>query len=219
MKIIVSGVREPANIRDIVSLGADAIGMVFNADSPRNVTMIPTHAGIIPDRGRQLIDGQRHESTLRRMGIFTDEMPQNIITRVVNFALDIILLAGNESPTVIRNLRATLVPDIQPRLQIAKSIRIGNSNDIDSYRAYADCVDYFRFDINNIRDMALLGNYDGQQPFFIGGNIAADDAAAVSSFKHQRFIGVELDENFETSPAVKDTTLLKKFIEKNKKIK
>ena len=50
MKIKVCGMRDGKNIREVEALGVDYIGMIFWSGSPRNVTMVPTHAGIIPDR-------------------------------------------------------------------------------------------------------------------------------------------------------------------------
>ena len=52
--IKVCGMRDGENIRQVAALGVDWIGMIFWPKSPRNVPMIPTHAGIIPDRA----DGQ-----------------------------------------------------------------------------------------------------------------------------------------------------------------
>ena len=51
------------------------------------------------------------EGSLQRFGIFADDMPQNIVTRVVNFNLDIVQLDGEES-IMINNLRKILDPDI-----------------------------------------------------------------------------------------------------------
>ena len=49
MKVKVCGMRDGENIRQVSKLGVDYIGMIFWEKSPRNVTMIPSHAGIIPD--------------------------------------------------------------------------------------------------------------------------------------------------------------------------
>ena len=110
--IKVCGMRNGENIRQVAELGVDYIGMIFWAKSPRNVTMVPTHAGIIPDRINSQLSTL--SSQFMRVGVFVDEMPQNIITRVVNFKLDVVQLHGHETPTVIRNLRTTLDPDIHP---------------------------------------------------------------------------------------------------------
>ena len=78
------------------------------------------------------------------MGIFADEMAQNIITQVVNFQLDMVLFDGDESPTLIRNLRHTLVPDIAPNILFLKTI---HQNEPENYQPYEDCVDYLLFDL------------------------------------------------------------------------
>ena len=123
-------------------------GLIIQEEVSRHATMIPTHAGIIPDRVDQSWKQEEQQSTNtpKRMGIFVDEMAQNIITQVVNFHLDMILFDGDESPTYIRNLRRTLVPDIAPNIQFIKTIGLCDEADIEKYRKYEDCVDYFLFD-------------------------------------------------------------------------
>ena len=113
--------------------------MIFWEKSPRNVTMIPSHAGIIPDTTR-LVANSETPSCYQRVGVFVDEMAQNIITRVVNFKLDVIQLHGHEEPTLIRNLRSTIDPDLRPGIQIWKAISIMDRNSVAIYKQYEDCV-------------------------------------------------------------------------------
>ncbi len=108
----------------------------FRPESADCVKMTPTHAGIIPDRGSETDETAGNDRL--RVGIFADEMPQNVITRVVNYGLDAILLCGKESPTLIRNLRATVVPDLRASLQIWKTAGADTPEAADRY---ADCVD------------------------------------------------------------------------------
>ncbi len=220
--------RDGENIQLVSALGVDWIGMVFGEQSPRNVTMIPTHAGIIPDRGPEGLTQQGP----RRVGVFTDEMAQNIITRVVNFRLDAIQLNGQETPTLIRNLRATLTTSpigngkwsmfngqwstpITPHLQIWKGISIETADDLKRCADYEDCVDMFVFFLKDTGSAELdkLILYNGQLPFLLGGNIGPDDAEAISAFHHPRCIGIDLDEPFESAPAMKDVERLRSFIE------
>ena len=207
--------RDGDNIREVAALGVDWIGMIFWPKSPRNVTMIPTHAGIIPDRAPS-IDGKG------------TEMPQNIITRVVNFKLDIIQLHGHETPTVIRNLRKTLDPDIRHGIRIIKAISIGCLDDIATYKDYEDCVDYFLFDTKcqtvggsgQQFDWSILDSYDGEKPFLLSGGIGPDDAPrlkewfrAGSGSSAAKCIGIDLNSRFESEPGIKDITKLKLFLE------
>ena len=229
MIIKVCGLRDGKNIREVAASGVDWIGMVFWDRSPRNVTMIPTHAGIIPDRadssqdtahGSNLSPLTPHPSPLR-VGVFVDEMAQNIITRAVNYRLDIIQLHGHESPTLIRNLRATLDPDLRPGIKMMKAISVGCRDDIEAWRNYAGCVDYLLFDTKCSTaggsgqqfDWSVLDGYDGDIPFLLSGGIGPDDADRVKAFHHPRCIGIDLNSRFETEPALKDVEALKRFID------
>lgn len=208
--------RDGENIRQVAELGINWIGMIFWDKSPRNVTMIPTHAGIIPDRGSDIGNFKA-----KRVGVFVDEMAQNIITRVVNFRLDLIQLHGHESPILIRNLRRTLDPDIRPGIKIIKAIGVSGRNDIAAYKDYEDCVDYFLFDTKcqtaggsgEQFDWSVLDDYDGDIPFLLSGGIGPDDAGRVKDFRHPKCIGIDLNSRFETEPGIKDINKLKSFLE------
>lgn len=228
MKIKVCGLRDGDNISQVAQLGIDWIGMVFNEQSPHNVTMIPSRAGIIPDRAN--IKPQSSDLKSKRVGVFVDEMAQNIITRVVNFRLDAIQLQGHEPPTLLRNLRATLTthseqgPAIAPHLQIWKTISIGSADDLALWREYEDCVDVFVFNTDNCLDegqtqhfdWSLLKAYDGPLPFLLSGGIGPEDAEAINQFCHPKFLGIDLGTRFETETAVKDVERLQTFIQRLK---
>ena len=219
MIVKVCGMREGENIRQVAELGVNWIGMIFWDKSPRNVTMIPTYAGIIPDRGSDI-----GSFKAKRVGVFVDEMPQNIITRVVNYKLDLVQLHGHETPTLIRNLRRTLDPDIRPGVQFIKAISVGGCNDIAAYKDYDDCVDYFLFDTKcptvggsgSQFDWSVLEAYDGDVPFLLSGGIGPDDAERVRNFHHPKCIGIDLNSRFETESGLKDITKLKQFLEQLK---
>ena len=212
--------RDGENIRQVAALGVDWIGMIFWEHSPRNVTMIPTHAGIIPDRAPEGIE----VTSIKRVGVFVDEMAQNIITCVVNFKLDLVQFHGHETPTLIRNLRRTLDPDIRPGVQFIKAISVEGCNDIAAYKDYEDCVDYFLFDTKcptvggsgSQFDWSVLEAYDSDVPFLLSGGIGPDDAKRVRNFHHPKCIGIDLNSRFETEPGLKDITKLKQFLEQLK---
>lgn len=215
--IKVCGLRDGENIRQVAELGVDWIGMIFWPKSPRNVTMIPSHAGIIPDRGS--LSFKDHQHSPLRVGVFVDEMAQNIITRVVNYQLDLVQLHGHETPTLIRNLRRTL-EDIRP-VKFIKAISIASRDDIEAYKDYEDCVDYLLFDTKcptvggsgNQFDWSALAGYAGETPFLLSGGIGPDDAEHVKAFHHPKCIGIDLNSKFEVEPGLKDINKLKQFLE------
>ena len=214
--------RDGENIRQVAALDIDWMGFIFWEKSPRNVTMIPTHAGIIPDKGSLPTWDTAHETKVpKRVGVFVDEMPQNIITRAVNFQLDLIQFHGHETPTLIRNLRRTIDPDIRKGLQVIKAISVGCSDDIVAYKDYEDCVDYFLFDTKcpsvggsgQQFDWSVLSAYDGERPFLLSGGISPDDAVRVRAFQHPKCIGIDLNSRFESAPGIKDIQKLKTFLQ------
>ncbi len=226
MKIKVCGMRDPENIREVLSLGIDFIGFIFWKGSPRYVQNIPMHAGIIPDKANKDInDSAMVKDGAKRVGVFVDEMPQTVITQVYNYHLDYIQLHGDESPTYIDNLKRTLIPDIAPNIKVIKALSIREADDVKRWRDYKDTADMFLFDTKCASvggsgrkfDWTVLNVYDGDIPFLLSGGIGPEDADEVKTFSHPMCIGIDLNSKFETSPAIKDTEKLKLFIEKIRK--
>lgn len=222
MIIKVCGMRDPENIRSIAALGIDWMGLIFYPKSPRYVSQMNSKAGIIPDYpsfGKAGSAG-KSEGRIKRVGVFVDDMPQNIITRVYNYNLDIVQLHGSESPVMIDNLRRTLDPDIRPGVKIMKAISVSDSDDVAKYKEYEGCVDYFLFDTSTpmkggsgkMFDWTVLDAYDGETPFLLSGGIGPADAQRVKAFSHPRCIGIDLNSKFESAPAVKNENLLRAFI-------
>ena len=213
--------RDARNIHEVSQLGIDWIGLDFIPNSERYVSQIASCAGIIPDYS-SLSDlssdklSQQKEGPVL-CGVFADDMPQNIVTRVVNFNLDIVQLNGDESSVMIDNLRRTLDPDIHAGIKIMKRLVITKREDIEKYKEYAEGADYFLFDIQeNLKDWSILEAYDGKVPFLVSGNIGTEDIEKIKGFSHPKFYGISVNEKFETAPAVKDVALLKDFLEKVK---
>ena len=221
MIIKVCGMREAHNIHEVSQLDIDWVGLDFLPNSERYVSQISSCAGIIPDYS-SLSDLSSDESSQQQQrpilcGVFADDMPQNIVTRVFNFKLDVIQLNGEESMVMIDNLRRTLDPDIHAGIKIMKRLVITKREDIEKYKEYAEGVDYFLFDIqDNLKDWSVLEAYDGKVPFLVSGNIGIEEANKIKTFSHPQFYGISINEKFETAPAVKDVALMKNFLEKVK---
>ena len=229
MIIKVCGMREPENVRDVENLGVDMIGFVFCADSERYVSMVSSNAGIIPDYayGRQNGDeapacGAVQESKPHRVGVFVDDMPQNIVTRIYNYNLDYVQLHGSETAVMIDNLRRTVDPDICPGLKIIKALSIRIEQDVKRWREYEGHADMLLFDTKGCKaggngehfDWTLLDAYHGNIPFLLSGGISVDDVDSIRAIRHPMFAGVDLNSRFEVRPGLKDVALLREFIRK-----
>lgn len=215
--------RDADNIRDISALGVDMIGLIFYPPSPRYVQQFSSGAGIIPDYAPDM------GKTPLRVGVFVDDMPQNIVTRVYNYKLDYIQLHGNEPRETLENLRATIDPDIKPKIKIIKAISVSSAEDIKKYKEYVGAADLFLFDTKcktvggsgELFDWQVLQAYDGDVPFLLSGGIGPDDAERIQNFHHPKCIGIDLNSKFEIEPALKDVEKLKQFLVKvkSKKVK
>ena len=211
--------RDADNIRDISALGVDMIGLIFYPPSPRYVQQFSSGAGIIPDYAPDM------GKTPLRVGVFVDDMPQNIVTRVYNYKLDYIQLHGNEPRETLENLRATIDPDIKPKIKIIKAISVSSAEDIKKYKEYVGAADLFLFDTKcktvggsgELFDWQVLQAYDGDVPFLLSGGIGPDDAERIQNFHHPKCIGIDLNSKFEIEPALKDVEKLKEFLLKVKK--
>lgn len=211
--------RDADNIRDISALGVDMIGLIFYPPSPRYVQQFSSGAGIIPDYAPDM------GKTPLRVGVFVDDMPQNIVTRVYNYKLDYIQLHGNEPRETLENLRATIDPDIKPNIKIIKAISVSSAEDINKYKEYVGAADLFLFDTKcktvggsgEQFDWQVLQAYDGDVPFLLSGGIGPDDAERIKNFHHPKCIGIDLNSKFEIEPALKDVEKLKQFLVKVKK--
>ena len=223
--------RDAQNIREVSQLGVDMIGMIFYPKSPRYVEMQSSHAGIIPDYAKEDIEasdssGSSSESVSTsskspaRVGVFVDDMVQNIVTRVVNYHLDYVQLHGNEPREMCENLKSTLDPDIRPGIKIIKAISVSDASDIQKYKEYVGAVDLFLFDTKcktvggsgQQFDWQVLEQYDGEVPFLLSGGIGPEDASRLHAFHHPKCIGIDLNSRFEIEPGVKDVEKLKGFL-------
>lgn len=224
----VCGMRDRENIRAVSGLDIDMIGFVFWPGSPRFVKMVSSEAGIIPDYSMERLRAGQGKSEptahasrhIKRVGVFVDDMPQNIVTRTYNYDLDFIQLHGDEPRETCENLRSTLDPDIHPDIKIIKAISVSCPQDIQRYREYVGVVDFFLFDTKcksvggsgEAFDWDMLEAYDGDVPFLLSGGIGPESAARVKAFRHPRFAGVDLNSRFEDAPGLKNVDLIKGFV-------
>lgn len=220
--IKVCGMRDADNIRQVAALDIDWMGFIFYPQSPRYVQQISSNTGIIPDRPsiEESTAGSHKGKRIKRVGVFVDDMPQNIVTRVYNYDLDIVQLHGSESTVMIDNLRRTIDPDIHKGIKIMKALNVRIVDDVARYKEYEGHVDYFLFDTKTPLkggsgeqfDWSVLSAYDGHTPFLLSGGIGPADAGRVRKFNHPKCIGIDVNSKFEIEPGMKDVAKLREFI-------
>ena len=187
--------------------------------APFNKVTTPLSLG--EGQGDEAVEGHGGEAAIPKfVGVFVNDMPQNIVTAVYNYHLSYVQLHGDESPVMIDNLRRTLVPDIVPQIKIIKAISVSSTEDLKRCEQYEGHVDLFLFDTKckgyggsgQKYDWSVLEAYTGQTPFLLSGGIGPDDADRLRDFHHPQCVGIDLNSKFETAPGMKDINLLQNFL-------
>ena len=199
MIIKVCGMRDGDNIREVEQLSIDWMGFIFYPKSSRYVSEVPAY---LPTK-------------CKRIGVFVDASTDEITKKIHDFSLNAIQLHSNESPEQISHLLS-----LTSHLSIIKAFNIATAEDLKSTASYTGLADYFLFDTKGASvggngekfDWSVLDSYEGETPFLLSGGIGPDDAARVSSFRHPKCAGIDLNSKFESSPAYKDVTTLSRFL-------
>lgn len=199
--------REPANITGVVTAMPDFLGFIFYPKSKRSVGFepLPEVLTIVP-------------ASVKKVGVFVNETPENVLLLCANWDLNAIQLHGNESPEFCTQLH-------QEGLIVIKAFSIDESFDFDTLNEYYDCCDFFLFDTKGQLpggtgkkfNWHLLSNYQLKIPFFLSGGIGPDDLNAIKEFGHPMLFGIDINSGFEISPAFKDVDKVHKFIREIRK--
>lgn len=211
MIVKVCGMRQSDNIRAVEQSGADWLGFIFHAPSPRHIDTPPAY---LPVRSR-------------RVGVFVSADVGTIAARQRSFGLDIVQLHGDFTPAFCADLRRALPQSVR----LMKMLPVATADDLAATAGYDHCVDYYLLDTRQPMhgttgtapafyggsgrqfDWTLLDAYRSQRPFLLSGGIGPQDAAAVAALRHPRLAGVDLNSRFETAPGVKDAAAIRTFID------
>ncbi|MCD8102109.1 MAG: phosphoribosylanthranilate isomerase [Alistipes sp.] len=206
--IKVCGMADADNARQVAALAPDMMGFIFYRPSPRNAF------GLAPDVVRQL------PAAIRKVGVFVDETAETVFRIAGQYGLDAVQLHGGEPPESCAGLAGR-------GLTIIKAFGISSAGDLSAAGGYEGACDLFVFDTKTPLkggsgrrfDHSVLSGYTGRTPFLLSGGIGPEDAATDLSI-YSRCAGFDLNSRFETAPGIKDTELLRIFIEtvRNKKI-
>lgn len=189
--------RDSNNIRAVEALGVDWIGFIFYPPSKRYVDIIPSY---LPKEAE-------------RVGVFVNESLATILDKVSLFSLDIVQLHGDESPELCKQL-------MNKQVKVMKAFGVTTSFPTEKVAQYENTCDYFLFDTQTSDyggsgrkfDWNILQNYQRNTPFLLSGGIGPNDATEISEFSHPLCIGIDINSQFELSPANKDIQSIQQFI-------
>ena len=202
MEIKVCGMREPDNIRSLISeVNPDWMGLIFYSKSPRYVS----------DEQAAELKGQ----PVKKVGVFVNESEAEILRKVDQFGLSAIQLHGSESPDFVKGLAE------KTEAELWKVISVGAEIDWKSLEAYLPYVSKFLFDTASAAhggsgkkfDWSVLETYPFDKGFLLSGGLDDESAEEVLSLRQQipQLQGVDLNSKFEDAPGVKNIEKLKNF--------
>lgn len=203
MIIKVCGLRDVANIREVVDLGVDMIGLNFYKPSPRYVELDSDSIGALAD------------VKVSKVGVFVNEEVEEVLKLTSMYGLDFVQLHGNESQSEVEQL--------SKHVDVIRVIGVETEEDL-SNASENGGEKYVLFDKKSplfggtgIKfDWELLNFYQGKVPFLLAGGIGPNDIASLQTIENKLFAGVDLNSKFEIEPANKDIDLLEAFIKQLK---
>lgn len=204
VKVKICGVRTPAILEAAASAGADFIGLVFFAKSPRNLTV---------DEASTLA-----KAACRRIGtvaVLVDPDDALIDQVVGTVRPGLLQLHGAETPERVAAIKARV------GLPVMKAVSVAGPADIAVAEAYAGIADEILYDARALPDATLPGG--NGIPFDWRALAAAHPPFAVSGGLNPGNVGeairltgpamVDVSSGVETAPGVKDERLIEGFIQ------
>ncbi len=203
--IKICGLKTEATLDAALAAGADMVGFVHFARSPRHLELDPIGEFISLVRGRA-------ESCVLLVN------PDNtLVAQVAALGPDWIQLHGPETPHRVETIRDAA------GIAVLKACAIGSPEDVAAVAGFADSADRILLDarpghgatrpggLGETFDWSLLKALDPELGFMLSGGLTPETVGA--AIAATRPLGVDVSSGVETAPGVKDITLIRAFIE------
>jgi phosphoribosylanthranilate isomerase len=207
MSLIVKicGLKSPEALDVALESGADMVGFVFFAPSPRNLGL---------DAAREL--GARVKGRAGKVALTVDADDAALAAIVEALKPDMLQLHGVETPQRVTAVRARF------GLPVMKAIPIAERKDLARIELYKKAADRLIFDARAPRDATrpgglgtpfdwnLLKGVDPGIPYVLSGGLDAGNVA--EALRITRAPGVDVSSGVERAPGEKDPDKIRAFI-------
>ncbi|SCY22964.1 phosphoribosylanthranilate isomerase [Nonlabens sp. Hel1_33_55] len=212
MMIKVCGMRENNNINALQELDIDFMGIIRYPKSKR----------FVDDQQKAQIE----QLTMNKgtVGVYVNATLQEILQDIIPLQLDVVQLHGDENSAFAKAL-------LELDIKVFKAFQMKKDFDFDTLKDWLQLGKEFPGKLFFLFDTAtknyggsgkkfnwqMLDSYTGNVPFLLSGGISKTDVADIKKIKHDMFLGVDLNSQFEDEPGLKNIEMIKTFIEKLRK--
>jgi phosphoribosylanthranilate isomerase len=203
--IKICGLSTPETLEAALVAGADMVGFVFFAPSPRNLSLDDAMALGAQAQGRAI-----------RVALSVDADDAFLDAAVEAARPDMLQLHGKETPERVLYLKRRF------GLPVMKAIHVSGPEDLAAVAAYENAADRLIFDARPPKgavlpggngaafDWAILDHVQTKLPWMLSGGI--NPANVAEAIRLTRAPGVDVSSGVERSPGVKDAGLIANFI-------
>lgn len=208
-QVKICGLSEPVTMKAALDAGADMVGLVFFAKSPRNVNV---------EQAAALAKMAKGKAAVVALVVDADDKLLELIVKRVR--PDYFQAHGNETPNRVSEImKLTEVP-------VIKAIAVREAADVAKAQSYRGKAELVLFDAkapetlkdalpggNGISfDWTLVTGVGGR--FMLSGGLTPENVAEAIAITGAPI--VDVSSGVETAPGIKDATLIRKFIEQAK---
>jgi phosphoribosylanthranilate isomerase len=205
LMVKICGLSTPETLDVALQAGADMVGFVFFAASPRHIGL-----NMAADLGRQA------KGRALKVALTVDADDATLANIVEALQPDILQLHGKETVARLRDIKETF------GLQMMKAMAVETPADLASLAGYAAVADRTLFDarapaeatrpggLGAVFDWHVLENLDLKRPFMVSGGLHAGNVA--EAVRVSRAGGVDVSSGVERAPGVKDPEMIRAFI-------
>ena len=205
-RVKICGIKTEAIMRAALDAGADDVGLVFIAKSPRNVSVA---------EGAPLAEIARGRATIVALMVDADDAVIDAIVRDVR--PDLLQLHGSETPERCAAIKARWATPIM------KAIGVATAADAGRALAYLTAADLILFDAKPsngavlpggngvVFDWSIIAQLRGRVPAMLSGGLTPSNVA--EAIRIAQVTAVDVSSGVEMAPGVKDAVLIRAFID------
>ena len=208
-QVKICGLSEPITMKAALDAGADMVGLMFFAKSPRNVNV---------EQAASLAKMAKGKAAVVAVVVDADDKFLELITKRVR--PDYIQAHGNETPSRVSEITKLT------GVKVIKVIKVKDAADVTQAEAFKAMASLIMFDARapealagalpggngNSFDWSLLVGNAGQ--FMLAGGLNPENVAEAVRVTGAPI--VDVSSGVESSPGIKDAALIRKFIEQAK---